>query len=47
MGRVTKLEASKAPPLMEVRELTKPPKYDLSTMLSQALEGLSPWLSFM
>jgi hypothetical protein len=42
MGRVKNLEASKEPPLREVWALMKPPKYDLSTMLGQASEGLSP-----
>jgi hypothetical protein len=43
MGRVTKIESSKSPPLREVWVLTKPPIYDLSTMLGQSLEGLSPY----
>jgi hypothetical protein len=42
MGRVTKPEALKEPLLTEVKAQMKPPKYDLSTMLSQDLEGLSP-----
>jgi hypothetical protein len=33
MGRVENLEASKAPPLREVWELTKPPKHDLFATL--------------
>jgi len=39
MGRVAKLEAPEALPLTELKTLMKPPKYDLSAMFSQALEG--------
>jgi hypothetical protein len=42
MERVENIEASKASSLKEVWELTKSPKYDLSTTLIQALEGLYP-----
>jgi hypothetical protein len=45
MGKVTNLEASKALPLTKVRALMKIPKYDLSTVFSQASKGLSPQLS--
>jgi hypothetical protein len=45
MGKVTKPKDPKTSPLMEVKALAKIPKYDLSTMLSQASEGLSPYLS--
>jgi hypothetical protein len=46
MGRVKNPEASKVSPLIEIMALEKPPKYYLYNMLSQALEGLSPRLSF-
>jgi hypothetical protein len=42
MGRITNLEALKTSPLKEVWAPTKPPKYDLSSTLSQASKGVSP-----
>jgi hypothetical protein len=47
MGRVKNPKTSKVVPLREVWALRKHPKYDLSTMLDQASEGLSPWLFLM